>query len=295
MKLKNIDIKEKIRTVKLESLEIGGDSSFSFMSENNNSTAPVFALEIPYIIEKNTAKTLTEIYPKEFLKRFEMAESSLADVIGIKFNLSEDNLEAELKEAKAFLGDISSRSAKPLMLKGTNSSELNKVIIPELISVLKTPAIIASCDENTYETILPLVIEGNHIAVLSSPIDINIAKELNILSIDKKLDPNKILIDTDMGGLGYGLDYGYSIMERIKSAGFEGDTMLNMPLIAFAGEEVFKSKEAKAIIPDENWGNYDERAIMWEITTASAVISAGANLVVLCHPKSVEILKEIVF
>jgi acetyl-CoA decarbonylase/synthase complex subunit delta len=116
---------------------------------------------------------------------------------------------------------------------------------------------------------------------------------MNILTSDMGLGLDKILIDTDMGGLGYGLDYGYSIMERIKLAAFEGDSMLNMPLIAFAGEEALKAKEAKSDTFSKGFGGFKQRSLMYEITTASAVIAAGANLIVLEHPQNIETLKEV--
>jgi len=97
-----------------------------------------------------------------------------------------------------------------------------------------------------------------------------------------------------MGGLGYGLEYGYSIMERIKLAAFEGDSMLNMPLVAFAGEEALKVKEAKSDTYSKSFGDFKTRSIMFEITTAAAVIAAGANLIVLEHPDSIKTLKELI-
>ena len=116
---------------------------------------------------------------------------------------------------------------------------------------------------------------------------------MNILTTEMGLSADKILIDTDMGGLGYGLEYGYSIMERIKLAGFEGDKMLNMPIIAFAGEETLKTKEAKSEEFSESWGELNQRATMLEITAGSAISAAGANIVVLNLPKSVETLKGV--
>ena len=83
-------------------------------------------------------------------------------------------------------------------------------------------------------------------------------------------------------------------MERIKLAAFEGDKMLNMPLIAFAGEEALKAKEAKTDSFDKNWGDFKKRSLMYEIATASAVIAAGANVIVLEHPQSVEIFKNVI-
>ena len=130
--------------------------------------------------------------------------------------------------------------------------------------------------------------------MLRSPIDINLAKELNILAIDKGMSPDKILIDPDTGGLGYGLDYGYSIVEKIRLAAFDGDEMLNMPIIVFIGEESYRAKEAKSDTFDKNWGNFENRSAMWEISGAVSMISAGANIVVLQNPKSVKAIKGLI-
>ncbi len=77
--------------------------------------------------------------------------------------------------------------------------------MPELIKVLDRVCIISFADETNYKTIVPYVISGNHYIVLKSPIDINLAKELNILSVDLGLAKNRIIMNTDIGGLGYGL------------------------------------------------------------------------------------------
>ena len=179
------------------------------------------------------------------------------------------------------------------MIIGTSNKSVDIQLLPELIGVLDRECIISYIEENTYKEILPSIVKGNHIAVIRTPIDINLAKEMNILSTDMGLSPDKILIDTDMGGLGYGLEYGYSIMERIKLAAFEGDEMLNMPLLAFVGEEALKAKEAKFDTFDKSFGDFKLRSKMFETDTASAVISAGANVIVLENPESIISLKEL--
>jgi CO dehydrogenase/acetyl-CoA synthase delta subunit len=139
-----------------------------------------------------------------------------------------------------------------------------------------------------------LAVKGEHILVLKTPIDINLAKELNILSYDMGLSLDKMIIDTDIGGLGYGLEYGYSIMEKIKIEGLKGDEYLNMPLISFAPNESLKTKEAKTNLTDSSWGNLEYRARYFEIASASAVMASGANLIVLNYPPNVKLFKELV-
>lgn len=227
------------------------------------------------------------------------AQQTDCDILALKFNISEDNLEDDIKKSQELLKSLLPSIKKPLLVRGINNKSVDVKLLPALMEVLENPelhreVIIAFADENTYKAIVPSVVKGGHILAIRTPIDINLAKEMNILTSDMGLSLDKILIDTDMGGLGYGLEYGYSIMERIKLAAFEGDSMLNMPLIAFAGEEALKAKEAKTDTYPESFGDFKERSKMFEIATASAVIAAGANLIVLEHPESVKILKELV-
>ena len=210
-------------------------------------------------------------------------------ILGLKFNIDEDFVQIE--SAKELLKSLLQSISKPLMIRGINKPEIDRILLPELMSVLERECIIALADEKTYKDIVPSVISGNHVLVIRTPIDINLAKEMNILTTEMGLSADKILIDPDIGGLGYGLEYGYSMIERIKLAGFDGDKMLNMPIITFAGEETLKTKEAKTKDLSKCWGELNHRTIMLEVTAASAVTAAGANIIVLNHPISINTLK----
>lgn len=272
-------IKTKIRNTEFQGLEIGGNSALPFMTENDNRAKPLLALEFLY-----SSPTLAQ----------DLARQTSADIVSIKFDASEDELQAEIPKIKEFLTTLNQTVQKPLMLRGANNNDIDRTLVPVLAKYAPCESIIAFADEYTFEEIVPSVIERNHIIVLRTPIDINLAKELNILTIDKGVSPERILIDPDMGGLGYGLDYGYSIIERIKQAAFEGDTMLNMPIIAFIGEESYRAKEAKNDSFSECWGDFEQRKVMWEVSGASAMISAGADIVVLWNKDSVETLRGLV-
>ena len=300
MEIKKISYtsKTRVREVNIAEIVAGGDSSISFMSENNNNTKPLFALEIPYFTNRNHPKIINDYFGNDvssFEQLFNRAESSDCDIICIYFEIEEKELETSLSGIFSEIQKISASSKKPLILKGAGNKNIDRVFLPKLAEAVKTPVTIAYAEESYYEELIPQVTKNNHSIVLRSPIDINLAKELNILSIDTGMDPDKILIDPDMGTLGYGLDYGYSIIEKIRQAAFDGDTMLNMPIITFVGQETFKAKEAKSEKFNSNWGNLSQRAIMWEVATTSAVISAGANIVVLYHPESITTMKELLW
>ena len=205
------------------------------------------------------------------------------DIFGIKF--TENNWEKDLETIKNLLPEIK----KPLMLRGCGNDTIDEILLPEVMKILDRECIIGIANENNYKSLVPSVIKGGHKLIIRTPIDINLAKEMNILTSDMGLGLDKILMDTDIGGLGYGFEYGYSIMEKIKLEGADsdnkkGDKYLSMPLISFAAEETAKTKEAK----DENL------ALYLEITSASGVLAAGADYIVLTRPQAVKVMKGLV-
>lgn len=285
----------RIRSIDFHGLIIGAESA---QDEFSLRRPPVFALELNVFDFDSSSHIVKDYYNEnkafDVFSRLNIAQKADCDILALKFNLGEEDLSDNIERAKSLLKELLPQIKKPLLIRGANNKFVDTKLLPALMEVLDREVIIAFVDENTYKEIVPSVIKGGHILVIRTPIDINLAKEMNILTSDMGLSLDKILIDTDMGGLGYGLEYGYSIMERIKLAAFEGDKMLNMPLIAFAGEEALKAKEAKSDSFDKNFGDFKMRSKMYEISTASAVIAAGANVIVLEHPQSVEILKNIV-
>ncbi len=198
------------------------------------------------------------------------------DILGFKFT---EDIEKGIEAFKELLPFID----KPLMLIGSGDDEIDSKLLPELMKLIDRECIIGIANEKNYKQIVPDVIKGNHTLIIRTPIDINLAKEMNILTSDMGLPLDNILIDTDIGGLGYGFEYGYSIMEKIKLEGKSGDKYLNMPIISFATVETAKTKEAKD----------KDLALYLEITSAAAVKAAGAEYIVLTNPQSYKILKEL--
>lgn len=270
-----------IRTVDFGKLHIGGENSLSFK--------PLICLELSIFNIEENFQIVKDFYKtSDRLRLLKMAQDTDCDILGLKFNISDvSQVESACEVLRAVLPVIQ----KPLMIRGVNNDGIDSVLLPALVKCLNRQAIVAFANENTYKYIIPVLKDGEHIIVLRSPIDINLAKELNILSSDLGQPLDKILIDTDIGGLGYGLEYGYSIMEKVKLEGFNGDDYLNMPLISFVTEESLKTKEAKSDGYSKSWGTLKERAEMFEISSASAVAAAGANVIVLNNPQSVKIMK----
>lgn len=196
------------------------------------------------------------------------------DILALKFD-------EDIEKSKKLLKNILPRINKPLMLCGCGKDDTDRILLPELIKITDRKCIISYVTEKTYKDIIPHVIKGGHYVVLKTPIDINLAKELNILCIDMGLDKSKILMNTDIGGLGYGYEYGYSIMEKIRLE--NEDEYLNLPLISEAGLESLKTKEAK-------YGG-EKRARMIELTAVSGALAAGANIVLVKNPDNINIIR----
>ncbi len=148
-------------------------------------------------------------------------------------------------------------------------------------------------ETDNYKTIAAAVMGYNHAVVAQTPIDVNMAKQLNILLTNMGVAPEKIVIDPMTGALGYGLEYTYSVMERIRTSAFTGDPMLAMPLIVNPGSEIAKTKESRA--PQSAfplWGPESDRGALLEIATAMSFLNAGADLVVLYSPVAATTVKR---
>jgi len=164
------------------------------------------------------------------------------------------------------------------------------LILPACSEAAKAQrCLIGSAVQDNYKTLTAAVLADGHNIIAESPIDINIAKQLNILISDMGLALERIVINPTIGALGYGLEYAYSIMERARLAALSGDKTVASPFVCFVGQESWRAKEAK--IPKAEfplWGSESERGIMWEVLTAAALIQAGADLLVMRHPKAAQ-------
>jgi acetyl-CoA decarbonylase/synthase complex subunit delta len=144
------------------------------------------------------------------------------------------------------------------------------------------------CEEKNYRTIVAAALAHGHLVTARTAMDVNLAKQLNILICDMGLPTDRILMDPTCAGVGYGMEYGYSVMERLRLAALQGDSMTQLPMIVTVGYEAWRQKESKVGegVP-EAWGAWKERAINWETVTASALVESGADILVLRHPESV--------
>jgi acetyl-CoA decarbonylase/synthase complex subunit delta len=112
--------------------------------------------------------------------------------------------------------------------------------------------------------------------------------------MDLGLGADKILIDPNTGGLGYGMEYCYSVMERIQMAALvQQDDKLQQPIINIVGEEIWKTKETHQPTSEyATLGDRTCRGVLMEVTEAVSLLAAGSSLVVLAHPASLKLVRE---
>ncbi len=164
----------------------------------------------------------------------------------------------------------------------------NELLVPIAEATKGERIALGLCEDKNYRTIVAAALANDHLVIARTPMDVNLAKQLNILISDMGLPLDRIIMDPTTGALGYGIEYGYSVMERLRLAALQGDAMTQLPMMVTPGEEAWKTKEAKVgtDVPAA-WGDWYERAINWETLTAVALLESGADIIVLRHPESV--------
>jgi acetyl-CoA decarbonylase/synthase complex subunit delta len=182
----------------------------------------------------------------------------------------------------------------PIIVTGHSHFEkINEVMKKVCEAAAGENCLINYVETDNYKTIAAACIAYKHTLVAQSPIDVNLAKQLNILLADMDFPGDKIVMDPLTSTLGYGIEYTYSIMERIWSDGLGGDRMLAYPMLVNPGYESARVKESRAPEADNpRWGDLKLRGLYWEIATAMALLSAGADLFILHHPDAVKTVKR---
>lgn len=194
------------------------------------------------------------------------------------------------EQEAGFISSLLKKVDVPLIILGCGDDDKDNQILPACSQAASQErCLIGSAVSDNYKTIVASILADGHNIIAESPIDINIAKQLNILISDMGLALDRIVINPTIGALGYGLEYAYSIMERARLAALSGDKTVASPFICFVGQESWRAKEVKASIKEfPHWGPESERGIIWEAITATALIQAGADILVMRHPMAIE-------
>jgi acetyl-CoA decarbonylase/synthase complex subunit delta len=272
-------------------VKIGGEGTLPFLSaEGSLPHRPAIAFEIWDIAPPDWPQELNKAYASVSKDPISWAEKCVqelkAQVICLKLQGAHPDFGNKTPEDEAKLvSQLLKNLSVPLIISGCGDDAKDNLVLPACCEAAKGErCLIGSAAQDNYKTLTAAVLADGHNIIAESPIDINIAKQLNILISDMGLPLERIVINPTIGALGYGLEYAYSIMERARLAALSGDRTVASPFICFVGQEAWRAKEAKA--PQSEfpaWGPEKERGIIWETITATALIQAGADLLVMRH------------
>jgi len=290
----------KVKEVKLggggrKEVVVGGETTLPFLAfEGANPNPPKIAIEVHDREPSAWSSPLLSAWGDAVKDPGAWAKKAVefgADIIALKLvSAHPEGGDTGAAEAKAAVDKVLSAVDLPLIVIGPGVAEKDNEVLTAASEAAKGQRIaLGNCEEKNYRTIAAVCISDGQIAIAKTPLDINLCKQLNIMLSDIGVQMDSILIDPDTGALGYGIEYGYSINERLRLAALGGDAMTALPIINHAGYETWRQKEARASegVPAA-WGDLEERSVIWEEVTASSVINAGCDIVVMCHPKAIE-------
>jgi acetyl-CoA synthase len=281
-------------------VEVGGATAMPFhFFEGAMPNRPRIAMEVFDQISPKYPPVLREQYGELLHDPAAMARHCVrelgAEIVSVRLESTHPERGGKSPDtAVETVGKVLDAVDVPLIVSGhshfESSNETMKAVAKEFQNRNLT---LNWVEQDNYKTIAGAALAYGHCLVAQSPIDVNIAKQLNILLKGMDLGMDRILIDPTTGGLGYGLEYTYSVMERIRLTALNGDAALTSPMLVSPGPECAKIKEMKAG-PDEfpAWGELEKRALLWELGTATSLLYAGADILIMYHPGAARELRK---
>ena len=286
-----------------KSVTIGGGNTYPLYTFD---AAPVNTVKIGMVISDKgfdaALPGLAKFYEGcgnvvEMAKR--AAELDHVDFVALELESADPNGDnASVDDCAALAKEVCEAISKPLAVLGCKNTEKDTELFVKVADVLRGENILMlSCKEEDYKTIgaAAVLASGQNLGG-ESAVDINLAKQLNVLLSQMNIPMDKIVMNLGSAAAGYGFEYLASTIERVKDAALgQNDAMLQMPVVTMCGDDAWSVKESlleEADMPE--WGSREERGIQMEICTASAVIGSGTDAVILRHPESVKTLSEMI-
>ena len=281
-------------------ITLGGQDTMPFHDfEGTLPRQPALALEVFDTVGAKLSPVLREFWGLRLARPAEMARACVeeygADAISVRLEGTHPEKGGKTPdEALALVQSVLAAVDVPLIVTAHNHFEAANAVLKKVASGCKGERLLLNWVEgDNYRVTAGSALAFGHCVVARSPIDVNLAKQLNILLSNMDLPRDRIVIDPLTGALGYGLEYTFSVIERIRLTALGGDAALAFPMLAHVGQEAWKVKEAGA--PESAfpaWGDLARRAVLWEVQTAMAMIMAGTDLVILYHPESLAAVRR---
>ena len=285
-------------------VKLGGEDAYPFhLFEGNMPNHPKIAMEVwDYDPSEEWPASAVEIFKDVISSPDAWARKCVdecgADMIVLQLKSTDPNgLDRSADEAAEVAKKVIDAVKVPVVLWGTANNQKDEEVLKAISEKCEGKNLaLGPVEEANHKGVGASALGYGHCIVASSPIDVNLAKQLNILLGNLGVQGEKIIVDPTTGGLGYGLEYSYSVMERIRMAALtQEDDKLQAPMISNVGNEVWKSKEAGQSIEEApTLGDPEKRAILMESVAAVCYLLGGANIVILRHPESVRMTRSFI-
>jgi acetyl-CoA decarbonylase/synthase complex subunit delta len=286
----------KIYSVQLgtgaKAVTIGGATALPFLGfEGTFPNKPAVALEVTDISPDDWPETVKKAVsgastsPAQWAK---FCQQQGADLVALRLiGTHPDQQNKSADEAAKTAAEVAAAVDLPLIILGSGHIEKDTAVLQAVAAATRGKnCTIGKAVEENYKTVAAAAMANDHKLIAMSQLDVNLAKQLNILLTQMGFDKERIIMDPMSSALGYGLEYTYSVMERIRLAALlQNDPMMQTPIVCDIGANVWKVKETMA--PESEaaeWGSLEDRAVTWESVTASAMLTAGADLLIMRHP-----------
>jgi acetyl-CoA decarbonylase/synthase complex subunit delta len=294
----------KIREIKLgkgdKSVTVGGETSYPlYLFEGEIPNLPKIAMEVWDCPPDEWPEAALEPFqgvtddPVAWAKK--CIDDYGAEMIALQLISTDPNgLDRGADEAAEVVKKVADAISVPLIVWGCNDKEKDSEVLRRVCEVCEGKnLIIGPVAEENHKRIGASAIGYHHTVISSSPIDINLAKQLNILLGNLGVPDEIIMIDPTVSGIGYGIEYCYSIMERIRMAGLtQQDEKLQFPVICNIAKETWKTKEVHMANDELNMGDAKKRGILMEAMSAMVLLLAGGDVLIMRHPEAIKLVRE---
>ncbi len=282
-------------------IKVGGESTLPFhLFEGAMPNKPMIAFDVLDVKPDEWPDSLARHYQDVMDNPVAWAQKCVkeygADAICISMVSTDPNgLNKPSGEAAKAAAEVVKSIEVPVIVWGCGNGEKDTETLREITSLIGDKKVcLAPLSDSNYRAIGATAMAFQYPMVAASPIDVNLAKQLNILLENLGVSLDSVLIDPSIGALGYGIEYSYSVMERIRLAALtQKDEKLQVPFICNLGREVWKAKECR-LPSDAMIGDQETRGILMEAVTASCMLMAGGELMIMRHPRAVSLTKSLI-
>ena len=296
----------KVKEIKLgkgdKALTIGGESAYPFyVFEGGMPNKPKTAMEVWDTKPEEWAPAAIEPFadvindPVAWAKK--CVQTYGAEMIALQLVSTDPNgMNRGADEAAAVVKKVADAIDVPLLVWGVANPDKDTAVLTKIAEVCQDKRLIMGpVEEKDYKKIGAAALGYKHTVVASSPIDINLAKQLNILLGNLGVSDDMLVMDPTVSSIGYGVEYCYSVMERMRMAGLtQQDEKLQFPIICNLAKEVWKAKEVQQPDDESNMGNAKNRGILLEAMSAMVLLLAGGDVIVMRHPEAIKLIKEMI-